>query len=320
MATSDILAFLFEIGFCRLGEGYAVSALSATQLELLDDFSSFGLVFIPEDQEVIPLDDDEEVIDGGFESSAFAAALPARTYNYDGDTRRFYPSSLAIILTQPDLQVGGSRGRGDATSSSAAPVVAVKGPPPPLGPSGISGSTAAAAAADATSNLAPAIAAGGSAVQMRLVVEKNFKVYAYTNVDLHLALLALFAKIELRLPNLVVATLTRKSVLTAMEKGISAAQIRQFLTSRVHSVVKAAGLEVPENVVDQLFLWERERRRVTYRGGVLLTAFDSAAQFSAVLDHLMNVNGVIFGDENTRVIVCVERYVEEVTKLLRSLK
>ena len=59
---------------------------------------------------------------------------------------------------------------------------------------------------------------------------------------------------------------------------------------------------------------------MTYRGGVLLTAFDSAAQFSAVLDHLMNVNGVIFGDENTRVIVCVERYVEEVTKLLRSLK
>ena len=51
MRTIDILAFLLELGFCSAGSGYALSALTEKQTTLLDDFASFGLVYVPETQE-----------------------------------------------------------------------------------------------------------------------------------------------------------------------------------------------------------------------------------------------------------------------------
>jgi transcription initiation factor TFIIH subunit 4 len=48
-----------------------------------------------------------------------------------------------------------------------------------------------------------------------LVLENNFRVYAYTQSLLHIRVLALFVRLECRLPNLVVGTITRKSALRA---------------------------------------------------------------------------------------------------------
>jgi transcription initiation factor TFIIH subunit 4 len=64
----------------------------------------------------------------------------------------------------------------------------------------------------------------------------------------------------MRLPDMVVATLTRRSVLTAMRKGLSAGLIEHFLRAHVHPSARVLG--VPENVTDQLHLWEREQRCV----------------------------------------------------------
>ena len=219
------------------------------------------------------------------------------------DTRRFYPSTLAIVLTQPDLQHAGA-GAG-AGASSAGGSLEAEGP--------------VGAALAAASRSFGWLQRGGD---LHVIVEKNFKVYAYTAVDLHLALLALFAKIEQRLPNVVVATLTRRSVMSALEKGVSAAQIRRFLAARVHPSVTGAGLEVPENVVDQLFLWERERSRVTYKSGVLVTGFDAddAAVFRVVLDHVHAANSLVYADEASLCMVVLERAVARVHALVRDLK
>jgi len=89
----------------------------------------------------------------------------------------------------------------------------------------------------------------------------------------------------MRMPDVVVATLTRRSVVSAMQKGMGAALIVHFLRARVHPAVAAQvrslvdtnsphtyaappihyilscqGLGVPDNVVDQLHLWEQEQR------------------------------------------------------------
>ena len=45
-----------------------------------------------------------------------------------------------------------------------------------------------------------------------LIVETNFKVYAYTNSKLYLAILKLFLRVEYAFPNLVVATLNRSNL------------------------------------------------------------------------------------------------------------
>jgi hypothetical protein len=65
-------------------------------------------------------------------------------------------------------------------------------------------------------------------------VETTFKLIAYTGSKMHLALLKLFTRIEYVLPNLIIGTLTRKSVQRAFKKGITADKIVYFLESHAH--------------------------------------------------------------------------------------
>lgn len=140
--------------------------------------------------------------------------------------------------------------------------------------------------------------------KLHLVCEKNYRVYAYTDIDLHVALLALFCKVEARLPNLVVATLTRRSVLQAMEKGITATLIAHFLTAHAHPALVLHGVPVPETVIDQLHLWERERHRVTFRQGVhMVDDFPSLAYFRECRDWLARTGGLVYANEATKTLV-----------------
>ena len=410
MATTEILAFLFEIGFCKPRQGYAISALNDTQRSLLDDFASFGLVYVPEQQDVLmpeelPAEDkqrglaaaaerrqtarrarqkeaelkrqekqqqaqtaaanrqptkaDPAAASGGWATvsepssssggggwsavsgdgtalksdpastiksdpagdssnsgdgmaidgddggpideeaeEAAAAEMDALTAGFDYDdpyaARRFFPTSLAVILTNPD----GSSASTFARMSEA------------LARGAAAGGTSASSSGGTAAPSAP--------TALKIVVEKNFKVYAYTTVDLHLALLALFAKIELKLPNLIVATLTRRSVLSAMDKGIKADQIRAFLRAHAHPSVTSQGLDVPENVVDQLYIWQAERHRVRYSSGALFTSFDSPEQFRALLAFLLAKDGILFADEAAQAMVVHERCMEDARNWVKA--
>lgn len=99
------------------------------------------------------------------------------------DHRRFYPSSLAVLLTRPPNSGGDARARPEAPSvhSSATPMAAA---------------TQGSAAFQALASSAAVIRASRSDHHLYVVVEKNFRVYAYTSNDLHLALLALFCKVN----------------------------------------------------------------------------------------------------------------------------
>ncbi|EIW83705.1 transcription factor Tfb2 [Coniophora puteana RWD-64-598 SS2] len=58
-----------------------------------------------------------------------------------------------------------------------------------------------------------------------IVLETNYRVYAYTDNPLQIAVLNLFITLKYRFPNLVVGMLTRESVRRALGNGISAEQI-----------------------------------------------------------------------------------------------
>lgn len=58
-----------------------------------------------------------------------------------------------------------------------------------------------------------------------IVLESNYRVYAYTNSNLQMSILSLFTKLNYRLPNLVVGLITRESIRSAFMKGISAEQV-----------------------------------------------------------------------------------------------
>ena len=67
-----------------------------------------------------------------------------------------------------------------------------------------------------------------------ILVETNYKVYAYTSSTLQIATLALFVTLQTRFANMVVGSISRDSIREALSKGISADQIISYLQSHAH--------------------------------------------------------------------------------------
>ncbi|WWC62915.1 uncharacterized protein I303_105513 [Kwoniella dejecticola CBS 10117] len=107
-----------------------------------------------------------------------------------------------------------------------------------------------------------------------LILETNYKIYAYTSNELEIAILNLFVDIRIRYPNLVVGKLDRKNVKSAMEKGISANQIIAYLSSHAHpQMYNSPPPLLHPTIVDQLHLWDRERNRLKMEDTVMLEFF-----------------------------------------------
>lgn len=98
-----------------------------------------------------------------------------------------------------------------------------------------------------------------------IMVETNYRVYAYTNSQLQVALLALFCELMYRFPNLVVGRLTWESVQQALCSGITANQIIKFLGMYAHPEAQKQTPVIPGTIMDQLRLWELERERLKLR-------------------------------------------------------
>ncbi|GAY69114.1 hypothetical protein CUMW_269530 [Citrus unshiu] len=87
-------------------------------------------------------------------------------------------------------------------------------------------------------------------------METNFRMYAYSTSKLHYEILRLFSKIEYQLPNLIVGATTKESLNNAFENGITTEQ------QNAHPRVADRIPSIPENVCDQIRLWESDLNRV----------------------------------------------------------
>jgi transcription initiation factor TFIIH subunit 4 len=104
-----------------------------------------------------------------------------------------------------------------------------------------------------------AASSGARAGDGHIIVETNYRVYAYTSSPLELAILRFFVRPEYRLPNLFVGSLTRESVTAALACGITAEQVVAYLQQHAHPHVARRTPAVPETVTDQIRLWVRAR-------------------------------------------------------------
>jgi transcription initiation factor TFIIH subunit 4 len=154
-----------------------------------------------------------------------------------------------------------------------------------------------------------------------LVVETNFRVYAYTISDLKVALIGLFAEMVYRLPNLAVAVITRDSIREALRGGISASQIVRFLRLHAHPQQQEGArrkrkadraesdsdsgqtLLIPPTVVDQIYLWEKERDRFSFRDGVLYNHFLSQTDFDTVRNRANSIGACVWANDKNRAVV-----------------
>ncbi|KAJ8092964.1 RNA polymerase II transcription factor B 52 kDa subunit [Marasmius tenuissimus] len=133
-----------------------------------------------------------------------------------------------------------------------------------------------------------------------IVLETNYRVYAYTDNPLQTAILNLFVSLKYRFPNLVVGSITRDSVKKALNNGISADQIISYLITHAHPQMRKNNPLIPVTVQDQVRLWELEKNRMKSQEGFLYTAFASQADYEFVLNYAKQLDVVLWENSQKR--------------------
>uniref|UniRef100_A0A3Q4G0N4 General transcription factor IIH subunit 4 n=1 Tax=Neolamprologus brichardi TaxID=32507 RepID=A0A3Q4G0N4_NEOBR len=167
---------------------------------------------------------------------------------------------------------------------------------------------AAGVASSSSSNLASSAGTGDAGF---IVVETNYRIYAYTNSELQIALVALFSEMLYRFPNVVVAQLTRESVQQAIANGITAQQV---LLHWAHILFHSPTPVLPPTITDQIRLWELERDRLQFTEGVLYNQFLSQADFEVLRDRAQGLGCLVWQDVAHRVMVVTPQGHSEVKR------
>lgn len=158
---------------------------------------------------------------------------------------------------------------------------------------------------DFTRKSFPAGDVGGS-----IIVETNYRVYAYTSSPIQIALLSLFVNLGSRHPNLVTGKITRSSVQRAIQRGISTEQIISYLSVHAHPQMRAARAEqggrnktssaLPITVVDQIHLWQLERDRLRTTNGFLLKNFATLDEYEAACGYARDIGALVWKNDEKR--------------------
>lgn len=159
---------------------------------------------------------------------------------------------------------------------------------------------------------------------LAIIVQTNFQLCAYTTSELHVSMLGLFCEVQSirRLPNVIFMTITRDSIKGAFNLGIQAQQILRFLEKHAHPKLRqgSGGLgasvsksPLPGNIVDQICLWDHERRRVIWNE-VFMHQPMMPGEFLAVRKYAMDHGAHVWSSERRNHIYIKYNQVERIQK------
>ncbi|XP_075474231.1 LOW QUALITY PROTEIN: general transcription and DNA repair factor IIH subunit TFB2 [Primulina tabacum] len=169
-------------------------------------------------------------------------------------------------------------------------------------------------------NLSISLADSTSRKQGFVVVETNFRMYAYSSSKLHCEILRLFSRVEYQLPNLIVCAITKESLYKAFQHGITAEQIVSFLQQNAHPRVAERIPSVPENVTDQIRLWESDLNRVEMTPAHLYDEFPSRDVYEAACDFAREYGGLLWDNSKKMRLVVKADIFTEMKEFLRRQK
>lgn len=156
-----------------------------------------------------------------------------------------------------------------------------------------------------------------------IIIETNYRLYAYTNSPLQIAVLALFTQLSMRFAGMVTGRLTRESIRGAIDHGITADQIIAYLAAHAHEqmarAAAAAGRPVlPPTVVDQIRLWQLENERMNVTRGYLFKDFESREEYAALSGYADEVGVLVWRSDERRMFFASK--VEQLRDYMRSRK
>ncbi|CAO3595386.1 unnamed protein product [Absidia cylindrospora] len=139
-----------------------------------------------------------------------------------------------------------------------------------------------------------------------VILETNYRVYAYTDSPLQIAVLNLFVQLQSRFRNMVYGVVTRESVRNALIKGITAEQIISYLQSHAHPQMRKRVPILPLTVVDQIRLWEMERNRLKSTSAYLYHEFNVQTDFDAAERHAKDIGVLLWSNARKRSMVITQ--------------
>ncbi|KXX77783.1 RNA polymerase II transcription factor B subunit 2 [Madurella mycetomatis] len=211
------------------------------------------------------------------------------------DTRQYFPTRLATTLT-----------------SGASALRSVS-----------SGFAAATANASGDASSVGTTAADAANIKGSVIIETNYRLYAYTSSPLQIAVLALFTQLNMRFAGMVTGRLTRDSIRRAIGFGITADQIISYLAAHAHEqmvrAAAAAGRPVlPPTVVDQIRLWQLENERMRTTPGFLFKDFDSPEEYAALCSYAEEIGVLVWRSDKRRMFFASK--IEQLRDYLKSRK
>jgi transcription initiation factor TFIIH subunit 4 len=148
---------------------------------------------------------------------------------------------------------------------------------------------------------------------LAIIVQTNFQVCAYTTSELHISMLGLFCDVTTirRLPNVVFLQITRDSIKSAFALGIQARQILRFLEKHTHPHLrKPDNLEpIPSNIVDQIWLWDRELGRVKFTKVYAHEVLMGNDEYRAMLQHAREIGALQYHNDSRQQLLIDYTYV-----------
>jgi transcription initiation factor TFIIH subunit 4 len=106
-----------------------------------------------------------------------------------------------------------------------------------------------------------------------LIIESNFKIFAYTENNFEKSILEFLCDIEYFFPSFIVGNITRNSIRRALKKGATAQSILRFLSLHSNelmdykSTYKGVDFNIPDNIVQQIVIWEEEKNAIISQKG-----------------------------------------------------
>ena len=149
-----------------------------------------------------------------------------------------------------------------------------------------------------------------------IIIETNFRLYAYTSSPLQIAVLALFTRLQSRYPNMVTGRISRESIRRAIATGITADQIVSYLAAHAHPQMQRNNPVLPATVVDQIRLWQIEGERMKATAGFLFKDFPTQADYQGPATYADEI-GVLVWKSDRRRLFFVTRH-EQIASYLRA--
>lgn len=149
-----------------------------------------------------------------------------------------------------------------------------------------------------------------------IIIETNYRIYAYTTSPLQIAILQLFSRLSTRYPNMVSGKITRESIRKAVKMGITSEQIISFLNAHAHPQMQKQSLILPPTVIDQIRLWQIEGERMKATLGFFFKDFLTALEYEACCNYADEV-GVLAWRNDSKKMFFVTRH-EQVAAFLKN--